>query len=886
KVEKGKWESKDWGENYFCATFANTFLSRKGFISLPETCEESIASLKIRVQEDGKYLVLCRYERVHRFNTIFRIRIEQKGNVIFDRVYGDMENLKIWPWYRLQKEIAFDWGAVENIVWEGHDAYVDLVKGDYKISLIGGKQPEPAAKRNIDVILITKDEEQVKNRIQKESYLPLDGWLTQLDDVWIKVENKGTKEATINLTFQEHSPYWVHMRIYKKPTIKVAGGEKTDWIEVGGIMDTLNDGQFTISSKNETCEIEIGIKDATGKIESIRKVKIDADKSIVFNGLANLRYIKQLNTVDEEKEKLVNYIKNLKPHGKKPEKTLILANTINEFFEIYGIKKEGGVFIIAHGWDVNRAIQWCEKLSEEERKKVLVVSLGDEISLPYPSKKDVEEKFIEYLKSQGLDFTDFKKDSWDKVKFGVDQDTMKNEPIIYYWSKKFQHDFGINKIKEVTDVFRKFLPNAGIGANFSPHHGGYEHSYLGETYKWINCFRKEGMTMPWSEDYIWQVPVGSPQMNGINLDLFRSGIKGKDWMKIHYYVMPHTPGNIPSMWKRLFFQSLAHGMKVINLFEFVPVYLAYTENHVNDYKMYEIILRSFYEYGIFEDIVQEGRVKDGEVALLFSETADIWKNNLGSYASNKRAMYITIKNQQIPLDIINEDDFIKEEVMRYKIIFVLDKHISNQVSKKMEKYLQNGGILFFVCGTGMYDEYNKSNSIISKLLGFEYLEIIEPKESQVYYIKQDLPFANPITKITELNNEKVNIPVFGAISRIRVKDTKRCKEVGFFENGLPAITITEVGKGKIIYCAFLPGLSYFYPAIPKRPVDRGNMETSFSHFMPTDFEKKLGEFIRSLYNGEPYVYVKNDKNEGLGFIENGVIESKNGKVILLINWSD
>ena len=26
---------------------------------------------------------------------------------------------------------------------------------------------------------------------------------------------------------------------------------------------------------------------------------------------------------------------------------------------------------------------------------------------------------------------------------------------------------------------------------------------------------------------IWQVPVGTPQMNGISLDLFRAGIRGK-----------------------------------------------------------------------------------------------------------------------------------------------------------------------------------------------------------------------------------------------------------------------------------------------------------------------------------------------------------------------
>ena len=68
---------------------------------------------------------------------------------------------------------------------------------------------------------------------------------------------------------------------------------------------------------------------------------------------------------------------------------------------------------------------------------------------------------------------------------------------------------GIAAIKERTDIIRKYQPNAGIGANFSPHHGFARQAYIGEVYKWVTLFRKEGMTMPWSEDYIWQLPVGS-----------------------------------------------------------------------------------------------------------------------------------------------------------------------------------------------------------------------------------------------------------------------------------------------------------------------------------------------------------------------------------------
>jgi hypothetical protein len=31
---------------------------------------------------------------------------------------------------------------------------------------------------------------------------------------------------------------------------------------------------------------------------------------------------------------------------------------------------------------------------------------------------------------------------------------------------------------------------------------------MGDTQQWIGTFRAGGLTMPWGEDYIWQVPVG------------------------------------------------------------------------------------------------------------------------------------------------------------------------------------------------------------------------------------------------------------------------------------------------------------------------------------------------------------------------------------------
>src|SRR5262245_30230200 len=240
----GGWQARKWGENYFTATFANSFLSRKAFLGAPEQCDRSVATIEVQVPKPGRYLALVRYEAVYRFETQFRLQVEQGGKKLLDRLYGARDNVKVWAFKeKLKKELAWPWGAVENIVWEGHDTAVQLAAGKAKLSLIADRQTGNAARRNVDLVMLTSDEKDVKERIEKENYLPLDGLLTQSGDVYLKVHNRpGSPDMTLTVpNGTEHSPYWIHTRTWKPKTVKAKPGQSSDWIEVGSQLDTLND---------------------------------------------------------------------------------------------------------------------------------------------------------------------------------------------------------------------------------------------------------------------------------------------------------------------------------------------------------------------------------------------------------------------------------------------------------------------------------------------------------------------------------------------------------------------------------------------------------------------------------------------------------------------
>ncbi|MDX1946926.1 MAG: alpha-amylase family protein [Pirellulaceae bacterium] len=520
---------------------------------------------------------------------------------------------------------------------------------------------------------------------------------------------------------------------------------------------------------------------------------------------------------------------------------------------------------------------FCQKLGAEAGQ-IRLVSLGDEIGLPDPPAATASEQFRRWLESQGVAPANLGLPAAEVI-YSPSEATKTTKPGLYYWSRRFQYAHGIRAIKERTDILRKHLPKAAIGANFSPHHGGAEHAYLGETFKWVSCFREEGMTLPWSEDYIFQVPVGSQQMNNINLDFARAGNRGRPERESMFYVMPHWPGNTPASWRRMFFGAVQHGATMINLFEFRPVQVSYTENHCSRPEMYAAVLRGFRELGNFEDIVQDGQRRPGIAGLWFSETADIWRDNAGSFAAGKRGLYTAIIHQQLPLDFVVEQDAADGTLSKYQVLYLADRHVSQAASKKIAEWVAAGGRLFATAGAGQFDERNQPNKVLRELLGVEQIALDEPADRQIDYIKQDLAFSEPIDTVNwKLDDETLPIPVVAVRSKVKV--AADAQSLATFADGSPAVTKRSAGKGQAISCGFLPALSYYKPAIPKRPVDRTSAEDSLAHLIPSGFDAGANRLIALPAEG---IARPIECSEPL--VEAATLDAPAGTAIPLVNWS-
>jgi hypothetical protein len=208
-------------------------------------------------------------------------------------------------------------------------------------------------------------------------------------------------------------------------------------------------------------------------------------------------------------------------------------------------------------------------------------------------------------------------------------------------------------------------------------------------------------------------------------------------------------------------------------------------------------------------------------------------------------------------------------------------NVSRQATQAIAEWVKQGGRLLVTAGGGMLDEFNEPNIAMQELLGVNQKSLDMASGVPIRFDKQDLPFAKQIEEVRiggGKSGKMKTIPAFGVVSR--VETAKDVVVDGKFKDDTPALTHRPVGKGIATYCGFLPGLSYFKPAIPLRPVDRGSTDDAMAHFLPTSFDRTAGAVI-----GDPAKDVTVTVRTSKPTVDATLIESPTGSAIMLVNWS-
>ena len=523
----------------------------------------------------------------------------------------------------------------------------------------------------------------------------------------------------------------------------------------------------------------------------------------------------------------------------------------------------------------------------------------------------------------------------------------------FYYSNLFRYDYELHNASKafgvlahvpyhnVTAELLAFQKKTGqlLGghttANFPPSAMCYDerynqtrdNSYLPKTNMWIGGYRENTFTLPFTEDYIFQIAAGSQQMYDLVIDVERAAIRplpSSDELSamaspmevaaaplrklpstatvpgrpIMQYVMLHNPGNTVRSERRRFYASIAHGAKWIDYFvlqTFATGPGDFTDSH---HGMYPAVQTQLNEYGMFDDIVARGvpQAQGAKASLVFSATEDMYWDAFGTPGAAKRALFVTIRHAQIALDVICEDDIESGLVNEYALVFLSAGHLREASATALVKWVAAGGTLFGSVSLGMLNEFNQTNTELASLYGIEEpFGIIGshqagPGTGEISFVKQDLQYAETLDTVTvaaAATSADGDTPLLALGEKAVLKLAAKPSATVFarFKDHSPALYRKPHGKGAAIVAAFHLGFAYFRPALPKRPVARGSTDETFNHFVPTAFGVAARSLIETTTSHiaalQPVLATPERRLDIMVIAAAG-----RGTVITVVNWSD
>ena len=660
-------------------------------------------------------------------------------------------------------------------------------------------------------------------------------------------------------------------------------GDTSGWVPMGQVLDALHNckwspkAQYKGKADGIYLRLEFAVPDSKGGLKTVKDITLKgpAGRATTFEMPGNIApnpelvkalkerfWLPEIRTQKEAVEWLNAEVAKFPNKGETAKR-----------FRIYNIMGFGGGTstpetkalalalgdntataagqkrqLVAHWGDPRiEAIKKHEAAHAGGLTDVRIVSYGDEIHLP--SLPVTDEEFAAWLKERGIKYDGEIKHIHVGPKMTAAD--AKAHPLWYY-SQICAKEKGAKLYAEGTAYYK----SKGVltGANYSPHA-----NYLVTELDYIRTFKLKAMSMPWSEDYVWQIPEFSIQATGYLTTGLRAGAKYDD-LPIHMYVMPHSPGNTPRDFRMSFYSSVAHGAKMVNYFCASPLAMGGTENYVatDDLGMWKQIHACSHEASKFEDYIVDGKVRPAKVGLLLSSVDDVLTDvNNFSFAmhhNERKAIWYSLRHAEVPVDLVSEDDVIDGLAKDLKLIYVTQQFLNAKVLTALKKWVEAGGTLVAMAGGGFTNEFRQPNPAALDLYGVKSQKLTaDPllvskyllKENQPFLTKQDLPLYVPFDTAT-LGDD--SIPVIVWKQQLEAGDGI---VQGKFKDGSPALVVKKHGKGQTYLFGFLPGQAYLKSALPTLPPDRGSTDAAFAHFLPTSMDPKLrGRFVDQMLSAD------------------------------------
>ncbi|MGE3804680.1 MAG: beta-galactosidase trimerization domain-containing protein, partial [Gemmataceae bacterium] len=718
--------------------------------------------------------------------------------------------------------------------------------------------------------------------------------------LYMRFKNTSDKPAQLVVARSGHFQPQYGGATAKYPEQPVAPGQWSAWFNIGPFCRLVHDEGLRVSlSGAKTLAVQVA-RDAAGK-DLVGDLTIESGDTLVIPIDITWKKDARVKTSKQLAGELVALSKSWRKAngGKKPQEILWYGafsgneDWVNDLKDALGYNTllpdkyahapcDG---LHAHTGSPQQIRAFAEKLAD--KKSFRVLSFGDEIGLGRVNFKDpkVQARFRDWLKARKVT----------QAELGVDPasavPSFDGAARLVWYSTLFNEDERFASYRQMTELAKELIgPHVLTGANFSPHHLAL---YYGPVYQWVDLFKQGGMSLFWAEDYIFSVPE-VPQIISWQFAQMRCGVKYKQ-QPIHFYVMPHAPGQEPGYLRRNLLLSVGYGARHINNFWVGPED-RFTENYVawGYPDNFRALSEAIFDSAEAESLQVGGKVRPARVAVLLSKATDFNEARLlvdksddvfGRRCKNAPAkmnqilcrkeqqmLYLALRQAQYAVDLITEDDIVDGILKDYDVLYFAGEWLDNRTLKNLDAWIQAGGTFYACAGVGHLNQFNEPEAATLELLGLKATKL--KKDGAVVRTLLELPLW-PTSDTITVDGQKVP-----AIAMRQELTPSTAKVLGTWADGTAAVTMRELGKGRAFAVGTLPGNIYMKSGLKPVPFARGGRTNLYN---PSGFDTAATKLVRLGLDAskvEPAVTTSQP------LVEAVLIDHPKGTLLTLVNWTD
>lgn len=679
-IESGWKVIQNGRDNYTVDIISCNHISGERLLGLDSKDDSASAFMDVTIPETGAYRLWVRYAYPDFGETRFRVVVQQDGRTALDRVLG-AKNSPRYGFGEPSAKAQHDSASGAEGLFEEVVSVPELKAGQARIYLKGVAQPQQpgvAARRNIDLVYLTRDTGDAwrKHYAKHTKLYPLlDAFRDSRGPRYeVRFTNRGGA-ADFHTTHVYNRPPW---GVSEAELVRgVAAGATSDWVPLR-LQDTTHFSLVRFSGPAQAFDVEI--RPVGGAVER----KLSGTETVqVYLPPYPGKGDKAITPL-EELDAVLAELKKTPASGKKPTQPLCFGGWMpvgleneygRKYAELYaalGLRslhpalsgpavlknlQEAGVPAskswAASGYrnpptlgNIEQARRTLERYGLNGQLRFF--DYGDEFDIhdwmQLRVQNNIEEAKLQKQRLKPINivakswfgwlsvnrpeasFKDYWLDGWGPFNVGrirpdSSPEAAANNPRLYVDSLQFYEETVLRFVfNSMRDVKKALGDDVLCGANSSCAPFGYPHSTM-----YVKWFREGAADLARQREYLWQVGQASPMINGYITEHFRAGLRDNPTGVLRQCTMNQAPGNSDAHFLRSAFTHLAHGATMLDFFG-IGMDETFTESHIDHraHSRYRAVREVTHAVGLVEDLLPKSRPLPSPAALLLSASTERW----------------------------------------------------------------------------------------------------------------------------------------------------------------------------------------------------------------------------------------------------------------------